>query len=92
MSWLPGHLWRPNGPPDYGIGEGERILVFYPRYKARHTPRAICILAVLSVVGHLKYYGVACRYTHHYSIGCQNDKIIACEAVRCQNGLCFPLP
>ena len=21
--WLPGHLWRPNGPPDYGIGEGE---------------------------------------------------------------------
>ena len=22
-SWLPGHLWRPNGPPDYGIGEGE---------------------------------------------------------------------
>ena len=22
-SWLPGHLWCPNGPPDYGIGEGE---------------------------------------------------------------------
>ena len=20
-SWLSGHLWRPNGPPDYGIGE-----------------------------------------------------------------------
>ena len=22
-SWLPRHLWRPSGPPDYGIGEGE---------------------------------------------------------------------
>ena len=22
-SWLPGYLWRPNGPPDYGIGEDE---------------------------------------------------------------------
>ena len=22
-SWLPDHLWRTNGPPDYVIGEGE---------------------------------------------------------------------
>ena len=27
-SWLPDHLCRPNGPPDYGIGDGE-VKIYY---------------------------------------------------------------
>ena len=40
-SWLPGHLWRPNGPPDYRIGEGEDAL---SRANMR-TDNTLCALA-----------------------------------------------
>ena len=44
-SWLPGHLWRPNGPPDDGIGEGEGDIQW--RIKTSVGPRHPGLLCAL---------------------------------------------